>query len=86
MYIRHLIDTRHGRKIVDFKQVLCVPCTACRKEVPHIFFGHDPKSICAVEAVYKYTSSDIIEEYSTTLTSMTPAPCNHGGCTKKKLM
>jgi hypothetical protein len=84
MYIRHLIDTRHGRKIVDLKQILYRHCALCNKEVPHIFFGHDPKSVYAVEAIYKYTVDDIIDEASTTPRSMSGSPCTRLECILKK--
>jgi hypothetical protein len=83
MYIRHLIETRHGRKIVDLKQVLYRNCGMCKKEVPYIFFGHDPKSLCAVEAIYKYTVDDIIEETSTLPNSMLDTVCDELDCMEK---
>lgn len=84
MYIRHLIRTRNGVKLVDFKQVLCEPCKRCEKEIPRIFFGIDKKSTCAVEAVYKYTTHDINEEHSSVSKSMLPKRCGKTGCSAYK--
>jgi len=84
MYIRHLINTRNGRVIVDFKQVVCQTCTKCKKEVPRIFYGRDPKSIHAVEAIYKYVIADIIEEYSSFSKSLLPKECKKVGCNDYK--
>jgi hypothetical protein len=84
IYIRHLINTRNGRRVVDFKQVICETCTKCKKDIPRIYFGYDPKSNCAVNAVYKYVSDDIIEEHSSINKSMLPKECNKAGCNEYK--
>ena len=81
-YIRHLIRTRTGVRTVDFKQVLCEPCKICKKEVPQIYFGLDTKSVCAVEAVYTYKTSDIIEESSNIKKEMIGRICKRKGCDK----
>ena len=84
MYIRHLINTRNGRIIVDFKQVVCQTCSKCKKEVPRIFYGRDSKSTHAVEAVYKYVTADIIEEHSSFPKLLLPKECKKSGCSDYK--
>ena len=81
-YIRHMVKTRTGIRLLDFKQVLCDRCKKCRREVPQIFFGLDRKSICAVEAVYKYKATDIIEEYTNMRKGSMPKICKEKGCDK----
>lgn len=63
-FIRHLINTRLGNKVVDVKQMCCTTCVYCKREISGTFYGHDTNSTYSIEAVYKYTVKDIIGEYS----------------------
>jgi hypothetical protein len=84
MFLRHLINTRNGKKLVEFKQVLCEPCGRCYKEIPHIFFGIDKKSTCSIEDLYRYTVHDIIEEHGSSPNEMLPKKCRKKGCSSFK--
>jgi hypothetical protein len=81
MYIRHLINTRNGRVIVDFKNVICETCPKCKKDIPRIFFGQEPTNRYIREAIYKYTTADIVEEHSSINKSLLPKECKKSGCT-----
>jgi hypothetical protein len=80
MFIRHLIHSRNGKKLVEFKEVLCEPCKRCCKEIPRVFVGVDKKSTCAIEDVYRYSVNDIIEEHSSVSKSTLPKKCGNKGC------
>lgn len=81
-YIRHLINTRNGKKLVDLKQILSEHCKKCNKEVPQIFYGKDNNSVYSVDAIYKYTVKDIEGEASNTIHGCLPKACQRKGCGK----
>ena len=82
-YIRHLISTRNGNKIVELKNVYYERCRRCKKDIPSLFYGHDTKCTFSPNAIYKYTSNDIIGEYSNVRKGFVLKPCNATGCNKR---
>jgi hypothetical protein len=83
-YIRHLINTRNGQKLVDVTDVLCDKCIKCKSEIPRLYYGKDAKSIYSLNAIYKYITTDIIGEYSNTKKGFIPSLCKKKGCNQYK--
>jgi hypothetical protein len=81
-YIRHLINTKNGKKIVEFQQVISEKCNKCRKDVPQVFYGKDNNSLYSVNAIYKYSVKDIEGELTNTVNGSLPKLCNRSGCAK----
>jgi hypothetical protein len=79
-FIKHLIETRVGRKLVNVQDVLIKNCKKCNGQVPAFFYGDT--------AVYKercvYTSNNIVEEYRNTPTGFLPKKCRTDRCNKWK--
>jgi hypothetical protein len=79
-YIKHLIETRVGRKIVNVRDVLMQNCNKCKKLTPIFFYGET--SVHRELCVYK--TNNIIEELRNTPNGFLPKKCNREGCNKWK--
>ena len=79
-FIRHLIETKMGKKMVTVRDVLMDNCKKCKKQTPVFFYGetHMYRELC----VYKTT--DIVEEYRNTPKGFLPKKCRVNGCNKWK--
>ena len=79
-FIKHLIETRSGKKMVNLRDALVETCKKCNKQVPVFFYGetHIYKETCV------YKPNDIIEEYSNTLNGVLGKKCKSKGCNKLK--
>ena len=77
-FIRHLINTKAGRKIVNVKNVLVDKCPQCKKDVSVLLYGETfmYKELCV------YKPADIIEETRNTVTGLAPKKCRQLECTK----
>jgi hypothetical protein len=79
-FIRHLIETQIGRKIVNVRDVLVNNCKKCNKQIPEFFYGETQihKELCV------YKTSDIVEEFRNTPKGFLPKKCRADGCNKWK--
>jgi hypothetical protein len=83
-YVRHLINTRNGEKVVDVMDILCDKCSKCKSEIPRLYYGKDPNSTYSLNAIYKYITNDIIGEYSNTKKGCMPKECKRKECGEYK--
>ncbi len=79
-YIKHLVETKLGRKIVNVRDVLTKSCRKCNSQNPVFFYGETNiyKETCV------YTIDKIVEEYRTTPHGFLPTKCHREGCNKWK--
>lgn len=77
-FIRHFIETRMGKKVVNMRNVVLENCKKCKKPVPVFFYGETPvhRELC----IYKPT--DILEELRNTPKGFLPKKCTKDGCNK----
>jgi hypothetical protein len=79
-YIKHLVDTKTGKRLVNFRNVLIDTCKKCRSQSAEFFYGETLiyRETCV------YTADKIIEEYRNTPKGFIPKKCPVNGCNKWK--
>lgn len=77
-FIKHIIETKVGRILVDFRDILTKTCKKCNKHVPVYFYGETPvfKELCV------YETKDIVDECRNTPVGFIPKKCKVNGCKK----
>ena len=79
-FIRHIINTLAGRKIVNVRDILVDKCPRCKKEVAVLLYGETlmHKELCV------YKPADVIEEIKSTRKGLALKKCRELECTKFK--
>jgi hypothetical protein len=79
-FIKHLVETNLGRKLVNVRDVLTKTCNKCKSQNPVFFYGetHVYKETCV------YTTDKIVEEYRNTPKGFLPKRCQIEGCNRWK--